>query len=75
MMRTLRLSDPFAVFFIGYSIAVSMPPLQFQADECAHTDGHHEPKAELNSSDSGHADLLLPIYKQDGRRRQRLPVS
>jgi hypothetical protein len=32
----------------------ALPPLPFQADECAHTDGHHKPKAELNSADSGH---------------------
>jgi hypothetical protein len=39
----------------------ALPPLSFQADECAHTDGHHKPKSELNSADSGHAVLLLPI--------------
>ena len=39
----------------------ALPPLPFQADEGAHTDGHQEPEAELNSADSRHAIFLVPI--------------
>jgi len=39
----------------------ALPPLPFKTDERAHTAGHHKPKSELNSTNSGHAVLLLPM--------------